>query len=237
MAQTRPIPGQISKNILRHKEFIAQAVSANADAIFFPELSLTGYEPTLAAQLAMSKEDPRLDEFSELSDTGNITIGIGLPLLQEKGITISMAIFQPATPPFFYSKQFLHADEFPFFMPGTPVGRLTIKNIPLAIAICYEISITEHAAAANRDGAFLYMASVAKSGDGMDKASKTLSSIARQYSMIASISNLLGPNDNFEGAGQSAFWDANGKLIATLGNQSEGMLMYDTLTTEATEIS
>ena len=47
IAQTRPIKGDIPANIEAHKRFINLAVSNGADAIFFPELSITGYEPEL----------------------------------------------------------------------------------------------------------------------------------------------------------------------------------------------
>lgn len=52
VAQTRPIKGEIDKNIEIHKKFIDLATSKGANMIFFPELSLTGYEPKLAKHLA-----------------------------------------------------------------------------------------------------------------------------------------------------------------------------------------
>jgi len=52
VAQTRPVKGDIQSNIENHKKFIDLAVSGGADTIIFPELSLTGYEPELAKELA-----------------------------------------------------------------------------------------------------------------------------------------------------------------------------------------
>ncbi len=57
VAQTRPIIGDIQRNIERHKNFIALAGSYGADTVIFPELSLTGYEPTLAEALATQPAD------------------------------------------------------------------------------------------------------------------------------------------------------------------------------------
>jgi predicted amidohydrolase len=42
IAQTLPIKGGISANIEAHKTFIELALTLNAEAIFFPKLSLTG---------------------------------------------------------------------------------------------------------------------------------------------------------------------------------------------------
>lgn len=52
IAQTRPFKGDISANIETHKKLIELAISYKADTIFFPELSVTGYEPELAKDLA-----------------------------------------------------------------------------------------------------------------------------------------------------------------------------------------
>jgi predicted amidohydrolase len=40
IAQTKPIKGNVSANIEAHKKFIELALTLNAEAIFFPELSL-----------------------------------------------------------------------------------------------------------------------------------------------------------------------------------------------------
>ena len=93
IAQTRPVKGNVSANITAHKKLIALAVTNGAEAIFFPELSITGYEPKLAKDLAVHKDDERLDEFQHLSDNNGITIGIGVPTISENGIQISMICF------------------------------------------------------------------------------------------------------------------------------------------------
>lgn len=63
VAQTRPIKGNISANIESHTKIILLASKLKSNAIFFPELSLTGYEPELAFELATDQYDKRLDDF------------------------------------------------------------------------------------------------------------------------------------------------------------------------------
>jgi predicted amidohydrolase len=57
VAQTRPVKGDIQSNINSHKNLINLAVAIVAELIIFPELSLTGYDPTLAKELATSAHD------------------------------------------------------------------------------------------------------------------------------------------------------------------------------------
>jgi predicted amidohydrolase len=95
IAQIRPVKGETDKNIEIHKKFIDLAISKEADMIFFPELSLTGYEPKLAKNLATTQDDKRFDDFQNISDSHNITIGVGMPTKSDSDILISTIIFQP----------------------------------------------------------------------------------------------------------------------------------------------
>jgi predicted amidohydrolase len=148
IAQTRPVKGNISSNIEAHRRFIDLALTHNAKAIFFPELSLTGYEPALAKKLATTQNDDRLDIFQQISDHNHIIIGLGLPSLSDTQIRISMIIFEPNKPRQTYSKQQLHSDEFPFFDQGAEQLIIKSKCSNIAPAICYESLQTIHIEAA-----------------------------------------------------------------------------------------
>ena len=52
LAQTRSFKGEVQKNIENHLRMVKQAIASQASLIIFPELSLTGYEPELAKELA-----------------------------------------------------------------------------------------------------------------------------------------------------------------------------------------
>ena len=110
LAQTKPFTGSIEKNIEQHLELILLAIEQGVELIIFPELSLTGYEPTLANAIAISKDDARLTVFQEARSEKNITIGVGTPIKTSQGITISMILFQPNQSVQVYSKGFLHSD-------------------------------------------------------------------------------------------------------------------------------
>ena len=230
VAQTKPVRGDIGQNIVSHQKLIDLAVSNGADMIFFPELSLTGYELTLAEALATAQNDSRLDCFQNTSDDRQITIGVGLPTRGELGLLISMVIFQPQQPRQTYSKQILHTDELPYFVGGQQQVVLKSQNKTVAPAICYESLQPEHAAGALEKGANIYLASVAKSASGIDKAGKHYPEIAKKYSIPVLMSNCTGPCDDFESVGQSAVWNQHGVRIEHLGTTAEGILLYDTET-------
>lgn len=52
VAHTRPVAGDIQSNIESHKKLLDLAIAHAAGMVIFPELSLTGYEPKLAKELA-----------------------------------------------------------------------------------------------------------------------------------------------------------------------------------------
>lgn len=95
----------IEANIERHKEFIASALSERVDAIIFPELSLTGYERTLANELACDPDERRLKDFQQIVDDNNVVVGVGVPTRHGSGNCISTIFFRPHESKQIYSKR------------------------------------------------------------------------------------------------------------------------------------
>jgi predicted amidohydrolase len=235
VVQTRPIKGDIEGNIENHKKLIDLAAAIGADTIIFSELSLTGYEPTLAQALATNQDDSRFDDFQKIADASQITIGVGMPTKSDALPCISMVIFQPNQARQTYSKQYLHADEEPFFSSGPSATGLMGDKTNIALAICYELSVPKHAQKAFANGADVYVASVAKSASGVDQAVKRLAEIAQTYSVPVFMSNCIGPSDDFESAGKSSVWNEKGLLVGQLNDAYEGIIIFDTNTQEVIE--
>jgi predicted amidohydrolase len=137
--QLRPIAGDIAINIARHLKFIELAIAESADLVFFPELSLTGYES-----------------------------------------------LQP-----------------------------------------------EHAKDAANMGANIYLASVAKPAGAMARAMLHYPAIARKYNLHVIMADCVGPSDDFVSVGQSAIWNNRGELLAQMDSQSEGIIILDTASDQA----
>lgn len=235
VAQTNPVKADIRQNINNHLAWTERALEHGTGMILFPELSLTGYEPGLAQDLAMDPDDPCLDVFQQVSDLHQVTLGLGMPLKGAHGTYISQIFFQAHSPRQVYRKQYLHQDEEPYFIPGKGQLFLSTGNLRIAPAICYEISIPEHAARIMQNGASVYMASVAKTRQGVDQAVKRLPEIALQYSIPVMMSNCIGICDQFLAGGRSSVWNKEGLMVGQLPEAREGLLIYDTATGEVSE--
>jgi len=228
LVQTKPVKGDFVANIADHKRMISLAMEHGAELILFPELSITGYEPELAEELAIDYNDPLLNDFQSLSDHNNCVIAVGMPTRHSAGLCISLVFFLPEQPRKLYSKKFLHADEEPFFVSGAQFPVMDIKGKKISPAICYELSVPEHAAAAHESRGNIYLVSVAKTVAGMDKAIERLAAVSKEYSMTVVLANCVGHCDNFDCGGRSSAWNNKGKLIGQLDETQEGILLVDT---------
>ena len=232
IAQIEAIKGNVEKNIENHLKWIKQAIQNNADMLVFPELSVTGYEPDLAENLATNQDDTRLDDIQNLSDRNGIAIGVGLPTKDESDMFVSMIIFQPHKERITYSKQYLYPPEESIFKAGKNPLVLNFETEVVSPAICYEISNKAHCEFAKRNKATLYIASVLSSINGIDADMKKLSDIAKHNNLVTFMANYVGESGGYKCAGKSSVWDTTGKLIGQLDSETEGILIYDTETKE-----
>jgi predicted amidohydrolase len=232
IAQIEAINGDIDKNLKNHVKWIKQSIQHNADMIVFPELSLTGYEPNLAENLATNQDDTRLDEMQSLSDINGITIGVGLPTKDMSDTLISMIIFQPHKERITYSKQYLYPPEESIFKAGKNPLVLNFETDVVSPAICYETTNKAHCEFAKQNNATIYIASVLSSINGIDSELKILSNIAKNNNLVTFMANYVGKSGGYECAGKSSVWNENGELIGQLGDKEEGLIIFDTKSKE-----
>jgi predicted amidohydrolase len=230
VAQTRPIVGAISSNLAIHLQLSELAAELGAQVVVFPELSLVGYEPRRIHSWSASDFSMAFPTLQEWSDRFKIAIGVGVPFDGKRLPSIGMYFSRPEAEPWRYTKRWLHEDEVPYFEPASLSDGLMRYESLIALAICYELSVVEHARQASRNGAAIYMASVAKSSVGRESAYRRLSEIARTHSMHVLMANCLGELDGMRCDGQSAVWNPQGALLSQLDNEHEGVLVLDTLT-------
>lgn len=231
--QLASLKGDLPGNLQRHLVCIEQAAALGAELVVFPELSLTGYEPSVARQAALPVTSARLDPLQAACDRLGITVAVGLPLPTPDGIRIGMPIFCPEAPRQAYAKQRLHDDELPYFTPGNQALLLEVGEHRVAPAICYESMFLAHAAVARERGADLYLVSVAKTAKGIREGYAHYPEVARELGMPVLMANCVGPADTFIGAGGSAAWNTQGHLLASLDDHSEGLIVLDTRSASA----
>lgn len=171
-----------------------------------------------------------------IADTKHITIGIGVPTKNDRGICISMILFHPDQARQTYSKKYLHSDEEAFFVSGQSDTNL-IANTNIALAICYEVSVSKHSEDAYKSGAEFYLASVVKSVHQVDKAIERLADIATEYAMTVLMSNSVGQSDGMECGGRTSIWNNQGLLLEQLDDVNEAIIIIDTETQELIKLT
>jgi predicted amidohydrolase len=226
--QYRSVSGDLHANIERQLAFVRSAAREGAELVFFPELSLTGYRPATAAECALEAADSTLDAFQHASASLGVRIAVSAPLKTEQGVQIGQWWFAPRESRRTYAKQILHEDELPYFVPGDAQLVVSAGDRTIAPAICFESLQESHAARAAQLGANVYAASVAKSAAGIARARVHYPEIARRHGMFVVMSNSVGPVDDYIGAGRSAAWTPDGKLLAELDGNNEGLLIAET---------
>ena len=233
VAQTNPVKGNILLNLKQHINFIHSAGENDVDIIIFPELSLTGYEPELAHELAVSADEIQFNQLQTLSNEYQMIIGVGMPtksLDLKSQILISMIIFKPDQAYEIYSKQYLFETEKEIFIAGKQPAYLSVNDEIVAPSICYELSNPNHSACAKQNNASVYLASVLNSLSGIEMDLITLSNIAQNHEMTVAMANYIGQSGGYQCAGRSSIWNDQGQLVGQLDGESEGLLIYDTKT-------
>lgn len=227
LGQIRPRVGKAQESLARHGECIAAAARAGADALFFPELSLTGYEPGAAKELAMEAEALAVLPLAAMAQEAEIFVAVGVPTQSEQGVRISMALYGGEAGFQLYHKQELHADELLYFAAGESTTVYPIAGERLGLGICYETTLPHHVSTTLETGVSAYVACVAKSVNGVQRVGKFYAETARQYLTPILMVNSVGAQDDFVAGGGSAIWDGSGEQLASLGAEQEGLLIFD----------
>ncbi|MCB0738489.1 MAG: carbon-nitrogen hydrolase family protein [Bacteroidetes bacterium] len=225
LAQLASNPKSIQENWEKHLAFINQAIEEKANAIFFPELSLSAYEPELVSRMKKELDGLPWNELKELSHQHSIMIGIGLPIFTSQGVQIGMRIFNTDGQEFTYAKQLLHEDELPYFIGGNEHLTLAIENHKIGIGICYESLQPQHIESVFAQNISMYLASVAKPQSAIERAYGIYSQTAKRFNTPVLLVNAVGKSDNFISCGQSAWWNPNGELQNNLSASEENLLL------------
>lgn len=223
-AQSGSRPGDIAWNIQHHLEFIQQAASLRVELLMFPELSLTGYELPLMAELALSLDDERLQPFAHAAQQHQMGINIGLPLQDDDDVRLSALTFLPDGTRIAYSKRNLYGQEKEIFAAGHTVPLFGYQRHQVALAICADISVEAFARDASVRGADLYATSVLVSEQGYEADCNYLARWSRDYQMAVVMANHAWPTGGYQCAGKSAFWDPTGRQVIR-GGEGEQLII------------
>jgi hypothetical protein len=126
-AQVPSVCGDLESNIATHAAAIVAAARHQVAVRVFPELSLTGYEPDWAAQLAIAPEDGRLAPLLSLARRHRVEVVAGAPLNNGTAKpALGAIVFSAGGTTRTCRKMHLGPGERPYFVPG---------DLPLAIHV------------------------------------------------------------------------------------------------------
>ncbi|QHG24229.1 carbon-nitrogen hydrolase family protein [Pseudomonas sp. DTU12.1] len=226
-AQTCAIAGDLSGNIQRHLAFMVAAAEQGVQLLVFAELSLTGYEPALAAGLAIAPDNAVLAPLRDLARELHMTVVVGMPIRvpSSSGVLIGALVLAADGSMAVYSKQHLHPGEEAIFAAGSGGEALAWGEDRIALAVCADFSHFSHPHDAAKLGATVYAAGVLISEGGYAADSALLQGYAAEHSMVVLMANHGGPSGGWACAGRSAIWGPDGELIAAAPGMGDALVI------------
>lgn len=197
-------------NARRHAETV---LSADADVVVFPELSLTGYELD-AATIAPS--DERLASIADACRaTGSMALA-GAPLVAPAGgRSIGMLAIDGGGARVVYRKMWLGGEEPKQFVAGDTPAVIERDGWRIGLAICRDTGVPEHAASTMALGCHVYAAGVLESIADADVQPRRASAIADRHDVWVVVSSFAGSTGGGYdvAAGGSAIWQPGGSNV------------------------
>lgn len=224
-AQTIPTRGDIDANVEHHARLVHAAAEERARMLVFPELSLTGYELDLAADLAFSEDDPRLAPLAELAVSHGMTLIVGAPVRIESRLHIGAFTLSPDRTIGLYTKRHLGVGEGAVFHAGSRSPLVSLEGGTAAVAVCADANHPSHAEEAAGRGASTYLVSTFIAPSDLEARTAMLRSYAVQHSMTVVFSNYGGPSGGLASSGRSAIWSDKGEPLAQLQGTGAGLVI------------
>ena len=226
-AQTIAIPGDVAGNIQRHLVMMRAAAEQGVQWLVFPELSLTGYEPFLAADLAIAPESAVLAPLREMARELRLTAVVGMPvrLAPQAGVMIGALVLGADGSVGVYTKQHLHSGEELAFAAGQGGEIQEWADERIALAVCADFSHASHPSQAAESGATAYAAGVLISEGGYAADSALLQGYAAEHGMLVLMANHGGPSGGWACAGRTAIWTGDGNLLAAAPGVGDALVI------------
>lgn len=152
LVQMESIPGDKKQNLEHAKELVEHASPEPGSLIVFPEMFATGYEPSLAEQMAENFDSTPMEAtgafLTNLAEqTGCTVLGGGI---HKSDGTFATRHFSNRTGFFtakgekaYYNKVHLFFPEQSSFAPGDDITLFVIKDFCISPTICYDLRFPE----------------------------------------------------------------------------------------------
>jgi predicted amidohydrolase len=236
VAQTCPVKGDVQANLKEHVRLAHLAAAEGAQVVVFPELSLTGYELSLANALAFSEDDPRLSSLLDVAASRAMTLIVGAPVRLGSRLHIGAFVLRPDRTTELYTKHHLGAfspaascdgivppAEATVFQAGDRNPLVRFGGNVAAVAVCADVGQSSHPQQAAEKGARTYLASMFVIPSDFEGEVAKLRRYAVQHSMMVALANFGSPSGGLASGGRSAIWSETGELLVQLRVRGAGV--------------
>ncbi len=219
-AQVNLLVGDVTANVARISRVALQARDEfAADAVLFPELTLTGYPPEdlLLRPGLIRRVEKGLQQLC--SDVTGIDLIVGYPLKIKDCLYNAASLIRDGRIIATCNKRYLPNygvfDEQRYFVAGEGFCVVTIKNVPVALTVCEDLWYPDPAQKAVDSGAKLILslnASPFHSGKAGERE-EIIAKRAIENHVPVIYSNLVGGQDELVFDGHSFAMDSKGKIM------------------------
>jgi predicted amidohydrolase len=241
LAQVAPRLGLLDENLERHVALLAEARTAGAGLVVFPELGLTGYLlQDLAAEVAMRVDDPRLARLAAE------TVGLSavVSFVEESAdhrLFIAAALLEDGRLRHVHRKLYLPTyglfDERRFFAPGDALRAVPSQlGVGIGLTVCEDLWHLSVPALLALDGAQLLinvsaspgrdLAAVHETGIGTATSWRTLlRAYAQLTTSVVVFCNRVGVDESISFWGGSAVIAPSGEALLEAPLYQEGLFV------------
>ncbi len=242
LAQINTHLGDVPANLEKHLALIAQAQSAGAELLVFPELSLTGYAlQDLAHSVSHSPgaQDPIFQPLLEASRKIDLVVGF-VEEDRRHRFYIAAAYLSQGEVRHVHHKVYLPTyglfDEGRFFAWGDEVRAFDTRFGRVGVLICEDFWHVSPPYLLWLDGADLFLFTSASPGRGLSRqptlqATRWVELVNRAYASLFTVfvahANRAGYEDGLNFWGGSTVFDPNGELLAQGAYHEEDLVLAE----------
>lgn len=226
--------GEVDKNLERMESFVHEASERSADAVLFPELSVSGYtlkEPGKLYDLEQSRKIQ--DKIVRMADDARLIIMTGMvEILQEGRPHISHVVARPEGLLGVYRKTHLSPPEKEKYREGDSLDVFHERDLTFGLELCYESHFPEISTVLSLKGAeVLFMPHASPRGNPEEKMKSWLRHLpgrAFDNGVFVVACNQVGKTrEGFVFPGVILALDPQGRILESYTGNEERMVFVE----------
>ena len=237
LGQFNAVVGDLTGNTEKMRQIYNQAIRADVDLLAFPELAVCGYPPEDLLHKQHFLKDGSLALSRLAADCPDTTMVVGFAEGNSLHCYNSAAVLQDGRISKTYRKALLPNygvfDERRYFQTGTEPLIINVKNLNVAISICYDIWNVELMSRFLQNVGRIHMIlniSASPFHTGKIKAREEIvHRCAKKFGCAVAYCNLVGGQDELVFDGRSMFADPTGRIVIKARAFDDDVVMADVL--------